>query len=245
MSYRRHIASVIAAIFCVSDLAFAQQPPPPPKPREGKAEFAFVSTTGNASSQTIGASGEIIFRPPQWVVEGRAAFVRNEADQEVSAKSFATRGRVARVLSRGCSCFGQHSYYRDLFAGVEHRNTTEGGLSYLLVETARQTLYADAGIGYLNEQRIANESLSTAVASTGGRYKLKLSETSDITEDLLTSFDLSEKGTWRLYQAIALTAKVAAPLSLKLSNVVRYVGEPVPGFEQTDTVTSAALVLAF
>jgi putative salt-induced outer membrane protein YdiY len=239
------VVSAIAVVFVFSDLAFAQQPPPPPKPREGKAEFAFVSTTGNAASQTIGASGEIILRPPQWVVEGKLAFVRNEADNEVAAKSFAARGRVSRVLSPRLQAYGQHAYLRDLFAGVEHRNATEGGLSFLVLETARQTLFADAGLGYLNEQRVGVDSLSTATASTGARYKLKLSETSDITEDFLTSFDLSDEGTWRLYQAIALTAKVAAPLALKLSNVVRYVGEPVPGFEQTDTITSAALVFSF
>ncbi len=228
-----------------SHLAFAQQPPPPPKPREGKAEFALVTTTGNASSQTIGTSGEVIFRPPQWVVEGKAAFVRNEADDVLRAKSFAARGRLARVLTPRIQAFGQHSYLRDLFSGIEHRNSTEGGLSYLLLETARQTLSADAGLGYLNEQRTAADALSTATAGTGARYKLKLSETSDITDDLLFSFDLSDKGTWRMYQAVALTAKVAAPLSLKLSNVVRFVDEPVPGFEQTDTITSAALVLSF
>ena len=245
MSIRRHAAIAIAVVFAVSEAAFAQQPPPPPKPREGKAEFAFVSTTGNAASQTIGLAGEIILRPPQWVIEGKAAFVRNEAESELAAESFAARGRVSRVLTPRLQVYGQHAYLRDLFAGVEHRNATEGGLSFLLFETARHTLFADAGLGYLNEQRIGVDSLSTATASTGARYKLKLSETSDITEDFLTSFDLSEAGTWRLYQAIALTAKVAAPLSLKISNVVRYVGEPVPGFEQTDTITSAALVLAF
>jgi putative salt-induced outer membrane protein YdiY len=243
-NYARVAAAVFLTTFVISNAAFGQAPPPP-KPREGKAEFALVSTTGNAASQTIGASGEITLRPPQWVVEGKVAFVRNEANDLVNAKSFAARGRVARVLSPRLQVFGQHSYYRDLFAGVEHRNNTEGGLSFLLLETARQTLYADGGFGYLNEQRSVGDALSTATAGKGARYKLKLSETSDITEDLLTSFDLSEAGTWRLYQAVALTARVAAPLSLKISNVVRYVGEPVAGFEQTDTITSAALVLSF
>ena len=88
-------------------------------------------------------------------------------------------------------------------------------------------------------------SLSVPTAGAGTRYKLQLSENSDITDDLLMSFDLSDEGTWRLQHAIALTAKVAAPLSLKVSNVLRYVDEPVAGFEQTDTITSAALVLSF
>ena len=238
-------AAIFFTTFLFPDCAFSQQPPPLPKPREGKAEFALVTTTGNASSQTIGAAGEVIFRPPQWVIEGKAAYVRNESEDVLRAKSFAGRGRVARVLTPRIQLFGQHSYLRDLFSGIEHRNNTEGGLSYLLLETARQMLYADGSLGYLNEQRIAADTLSTATAGTGARYKLKLSETSDITDDLLFSFDLSSEGTWRMYQAVALTAKVATPLSLKISNTVRFVDEPVPGFERTDTITSAALVLSF
>ena len=221
------------------------QDPPPPKAREGKAEFAFVTTGGNASSQSIGAAAQVTFRPPQWVLDAQTAFVRNEAADVVSAKSFAARGRAGRVLTTRLQLFGQHSYLRDLFSGVLHRNLTEGGLSYLLIESDRNTLYADAGLGYLKERRTVGVSLSTPTAGTGARYKLRLSETSDITDDLLMSFDLSDEGTWRLQHAIALTAKVAAPLSLKVSNLIRYVDEPVAGFEQTDTITSAALVLSF
>lgn len=225
-------------------MALAQQPPPP-KAREGKAEFALVTTSGNASTQSIGAAGQIIFRPPQWVFDGQAAFVRNEAEDIVSAKSFAARGRAARVLTPRLQAFGQHAYLRDLFSGVVHRNLTEGGISYLVVQTGRNTLSADAGLGYLKERRTVGISLSTPTAGAGTRYKLQLSETSDVTDDLLVSFDLSDEGTWRLQHAIALTARVAAPLSLKVSNLLRYVDEPVAGFDQTDTITSAALVLSF
>ena len=229
----------------LAGIASAQQPPPPPKPREAKAEFALVTTSGNASTQSIGAAGQVIFRPPQWVIDGQTAFVRNKAQNVVSAKSFVARGRGARVLTPRLQAFGQHSYLRDRFSGVVHRNHTEGGMSYLVVQAGRNTLSADAALGYLKERRTVGVSLSTPTAGTGTRYKLQLSETSDITDDLLMSFDLSDEGTWRLQHAIALTAKVAAPLSLKVSNLLRYVDEPVAGFKQTDTITSAALVLSF
>lgn len=245
-THLRTACLVVQIGFSFAGIAIAQPAPaPPPKAREGKAEFALVSTTGNASAQSIGAAAQVIFRPPKWEIDARTAFVRNEADDVVNAKSFAVRGRVGRVLNARLQAFGQHSYLRDLFSGVEHRNLTEGGLSYLMVQRGRNTLYADAGLGYLNERRTTDTSLSTMTAGTGARYKLQLSETSDITDDLAMSFDLSDAGTWRLQHAIALTAKVAAPLSLKVSNLVRYVDEPVAGFEQTDTITSAALVLSF
>jgi putative salt-induced outer membrane protein YdiY len=244
-----HIRAAVITLqitLAFSAAATAQQPaPPPPKAREGKAEFALVSTSGNASSQTIGLAAQVTFRPSKWVIDAQTAFIRNESEDVVNAKSFALRGRAARVLTPRLQAYGQHAYLRDLFSGVENRNFTDGGLSFLVLGTARHTLYADAGLGYLNEQRTTGDDLSTATASTGARYKLKLSETSDITDEFLSVFDLSDEGTWRLYQALALTAKVAAPLSLKISNVIRYVDEPVFGFEQTDTITSAALVLSF
>ncbi len=222
----------------------AQQPTPPPL-REGKAEFALVATSGNSSTQSIGAGGEVTYRPAAWVINGRAAFVRNEADDAVSAKSLATLGRAARVLSPRLQAFGQHHYLRDLFSGIEHRNGLDAGISFLLVSASRHTLFADAGAGYLREVRSFGSDLSTPTGSTGLRYRLALSPTAELTDDLLASIDFAEEGTWRLAHVAALTAQIATAFSLKLSNQIRFVNVPVPGFEQTDTVTSAALVARF
>jgi putative salt-induced outer membrane protein YdiY len=237
-------------VVCVAASAAGQTPPPPPPAREGKAEFALVTTSGNAASQSLGTAAEITLRPPSWVVAGKVAFVRQEAAGVVSAKSLASLERISRVLTTRLQTFGQHAYLQDLFAGIEHRNMVEGGLSYLLVQAGRNTLFGDAGLGYLNEQRTNRErtvqqELSTPIATAGTRYRLRISETSDLTDDLLASFDIDEDGTWRLSHAIALTARIAGIFSLKVSNQLRFVDEPVPGFEQTDTITSAALVLGF
>ena len=232
-------------IASVAGSAWAQTPPPPPPAREGKAEFALVTTTGNASSQTIGTAAEITLRPPSWVVLGKVGFVRQEAEEVVSAQSLASLARLSRVLNTRLQAYGQHAYLRDLFAGVEQRNIVEGGMSYLLMEAGRHRLFGDAGLGYLNERRTTQQNLSTPLGTAGTRYRLRISETSDLTDDLLTSFDFDENGTWRLNHAIALTARIAGIFSLKVSNQLRFVDEPVPGFERTDSITSAALVLGF
>jgi hypothetical protein len=66
----------------------ADDPPPPLPKREGTAEFACVGTTGNASTQTFGLSGQVIARPDGWTITNRAAFVRNESEDELTAESF-------------------------------------------------------------------------------------------------------------------------------------------------------------
>ena len=244
INFCRRVAPAASLVLLLNGYASAQTPPPPPR-QEAKAEFALVSTSGNADSQTLAAAGEATFRPTNWVLLGKAGFVRNEADDVVSAKSFTSLERVSRVLTPRLQAFGQHAYLRDLFAGVESRNNIDGGLAYQLIHTARNSLFADAGLGYLNEQRVKAEALSTATGTAGTRYKLQISTTSDLTDDLITSFDFSSDGTWRLNHVIALTARIASIFSLKLSNQVRFVDEPVPGFERTDSITAAALVMAF
>jgi len=59
------------------------------------------------------------------------------------------------------------------------------------------------------------------------------------------SVDFYESADWRIGHAAALTTKVHGILSLKLSHTIRYVNFPPPGFDNTDTITSVALVAKF
>ena len=78
-----------------------------------------------------------------------------------------------------------------------------------------------------------------------GLYTLKLSETSELTEDGHFVSSLSDGDDWRYANVITLTAKVTTLFSLKLSNTIRYVNLPVFGFKNTDAVTAVALVAKF
>ena len=220
-------------------------PPPPPPKLEGTAELAFVGTTGNASTNTLSVGGELISRPDRWVLTTRANAVRNKSEGELTAESLLLGFRGERALTSRLSAFGEYAYFRDEFAGVDHRNAVTGGLAVKLLETAVQTLAVDAGLGYLNEQRLAGDDVSSATYGGGGRYQWKISPTATLDEEvrLTGTFALAED--WRLAQRISLTARVTELLSLKVSNTIRYLHFPPPGFKTTDTTTSIALVAKF
>jgi putative salt-induced outer membrane protein YdiY len=220
-------------------------PPPPPPKIEGSGEFAFVNTAGNAESTSIGVRGEVLLRPDTWLLKTRAAFVRLDSEEGLEAQSFTFLLRAERPLSPRLSAFGQFDYLRDLFAGIEHKNVVSGGLSYKAVATERQTLVFDGGFGLSNERRLDAEDVTAAVLLGGVGYKLKLSATTDLTEDIRYEQSLDEGDEWRLDNAVAIVTKINSIFSLKLSNVIRYVNAPVEGFETTDTVTSVALVAKF
>jgi len=235
----------ILAFVVVPRMALAQAPPPPPPEREGSAEFAFVGTTGNSSTQTIGLGGELIFRPAPWESRFKVAYVRNESDDELKAQSLVLNARTQRAIRPRLAAYGQYGYQRDQLAGILNRNTVEGGLAYSLLQQAPHKLIVDAGLGYANEQRRVGDNLSTATFSTGGLYTLAISSTSELTEEGRFVFSLSDSKDWRYANAIGLTAKITTLFSLKVANTIRYLNLPVQGSKTTDSVTAIALVAKF
>ena len=244
--------------FCLLPLAFCllptpalaqaaqpAPPPPPPPKHEGTGEFAYVGVSGNASSHTLGLSFETISRPSTWLFRNRVVFVRNEADDTLRAQSFLYNGRTEKKLNERASLFGEYAYFRDRFAGVEHRNTIAGGVSLAVVATERQRLTTDFGIGYLNEARLNADDVSSAIYSAGSKYVAKISDTAEFSEEFLFlgTFDRAED--WRVVNAASVTTRLTQLLSLKVSNIVRYSHAPAPGFKPTDVTTSIALVLKF
>lgn len=223
--------------------AAAPAPPPPPA-HEGSAEFAAVTTTGNTSTRSLGLSGELIFRPPKWVYSTKGGFVQNTVDDALAARSFFVTFRGSRELTKTISAFGQAAYLKDRFSGIVNRTAVEGGISANW-EKGRQSFSVDGTAGYAHEQRVIPPDLSNGVVGAGAHYKVKISETSDFTEDLRYTQSLATGADYRLNNLMALTAKLNTLFSLKISNVIRFVNSPVPGFKKTDTVTSTALVAKF
>jgi putative salt-induced outer membrane protein len=226
--------------------AQAQSPPPPPPPREGTAEVSFVGTTGNAPTSALGLGGEYISRrPAPWELRGKVGYVRNTSEDVLQAEAFRLLFRGSRTITDRLSAFGQYGYLRDRFAGIESRNTADGGITYAVLRPRPHQLDVDAAIGYANEKRVLGDDISSPQALLGARYKFFLSDTSDITDDVAFTASFSDSSDWRTSNTVALTAKITTILSLKLSNAVRFVNAPAEGFETTDTLTSIALVAKF
>ena len=225
--------------------AQAAAPPPPPPRQEGTAEFAFVGTSGNASTSAFSLSGEHVVRPPKWMIRNKALFIRNSSEGDLTAESFLYMLRGERAINARLSGFGEYAYFRDRFAGVDSRNSVAGGLMIKLVSTAAHALSVDGSLGYLNEQRLAGDDVSSATYGFGSLYKWTISPTATLDEEarFVGTFDIAED--WRFVNAVSVTAKLTQVLSLKVSNLVRYSNFPPVGFKSTDTTTSVALVAKF
>lgn len=224
--------------------ARAQTPaaPPEPPPRlEASAQFTFLSTTGNASSQSLGAGGDVTWRSDPWTYNAKSIFAQNETDGDLSARSFAGLFRASRKINERLSGYAQYDFLRDVFAGVEQRHIVEGGVSYLTVDRARHRLRLDAGLGYLYENA-PDDHFDSATLSTAAAYRFAISQTSEFTYEPRLLLTLADAGAWKYDQVAALTVAMTDILSLKVAHTIRYSAEPPEGFETTDTIAAVSLV---
>jgi putative salt-induced outer membrane protein len=237
------VLTALAAL-AIATPALAQEKPPPPR-QEGTAELAFVGTTGNTSTSTFSVGGDHYFRPMGWVIRNRALAIHSTSNDVTTADSFLYFFRAERAINARLSAFGEYAYFSDDLAGVPHRNTTIGGLSYKIATGPTHTFTVDGGAGYMNEQRLVGLDISSAVYSAGTFYKWAISENAELTDDIRLIGTFETGDDWRAAHVISLTAKLTSLLSLKVSSMLRYVNVPPPGFKTTDTTTSVALVASF
>jgi putative salt-induced outer membrane protein len=224
--------------------AFAQAPaaPPEPLPRlEASAQFTFLDTSGNSSSQSLGAGGDVAWRPDPWSYTAKALFAQAEDDGELSARSFAGLFRASRALNERVSVYGQYDFLRDVFAGVEQRHIVEGGVSYVAVDTAPHRLRVDAGLGYLHEEH-PEDDLDSVTLSLGAAYRLEISPTSEFTYEPRYLLPFAETGDWKFDQDVVLKVALNSFLSLKVSHTLRYSAEPPESFEKTDRILAVSIV---
>lgn len=176
------IALVVTSVLGLAVPVAAQAPaaPAPPPRVEASAQFAFLGATGNASSNTLGAGGEAVWRPDKWVHTAKANFAQIESEQELTARSIAAAFRGSRTTAARLSWYGQYDFLRDVFSGVEQRHVVESGIAYVPVDQPRQRLRLDSALGYLHEQAPGDVTFDTATVSLGAWYRVKLTETQQL-----------------------------------------------------------------
>ena len=214
-------------------------------PWSGTAEVSLIATSGNSDTHTFGLGAEVTYDPGAWRWLGRISYVETDADDQLKARSESALVEMSRPLAERLEAYARGGYLRDLFAGIERRLTTEGGLAYMVIATDPQSLQLLAGFGFTRELRVVGDALSLGTANATGRYRWAVSETSALTEEASFVADLNTGDNWRFTNEVAITAAVGARLSLKVSHKLSHLNRPVPGFRKTDAILAAAMVANF
>jgi putative salt-induced outer membrane protein YdiY len=210
---------------------------------ELRGELSMVATGGNASTRTLGLSADATHRGRRATTTGGIAFVRSESEGVQNARSLLAQGRQGWRLTPRVEGFGRGEYLRDLFAGISHRGTAEGGLSYA-PRGAPHAIRLDASAGMTSETRVV-DGRQFASATGAARYRFTRPPVSEFLVESSLTADLQRSSNWRSSAGASLIVAVNQVMSARVGYALRYLHEPVPGFERTDTRAFAALVLGY
>jgi putative salt-induced outer membrane protein YdiY len=210
----------------------------------GTAELSLLLTAGNVETQSAGVAAEVQFQRGPWRSFARSSYLRTTTQGQLRARGFNAEVRQSRAVMPWLDVFGRVLYQRELSAGMLHRYGGDAGLG-LRVAYRSHSLETTLGAGSTREIRLTGADGTFPVANLGIRYRWAATSTLTFADDLAQSTSLRDVENWRLENVASVVATLRHPFSVKLSFTTRYLRQPVPGFERTDTIMSAALVARF
>ncbi|HSS45725.1 MAG TPA: DUF481 domain-containing protein, partial [Thermoanaerobaculia bacterium] len=220
-------------------------PPGPPPPWSGSAEFSFLSTSGNTSTESIGGALETDYKAAPWGAVFKAAYLRASTNAVLTAEQFDASLKGSRDLTERVSVFVGTGYLKNRFAGLNSLISGEAGAGYKILAGPEHLLGAEAGLGYVRENRLTGGNRSYVSGRAGLSYKWQFSKSAAFTNDLSYLHDFGDLSNWTISEKAAITADLTSVFALKASYGLLYRNEPVPTFRKTDTVTAVAIVAKF
>ncbi|MDY7092966.1 MAG: DUF481 domain-containing protein [Acidobacteriota bacterium] len=246
--------TLIALVLLATLPALAQEPeaaPEPPEPTwELKLGLSYVATSGNSDTSSGGFDLEYTKEWEVWSLEAGANALRAEEDNETTAERYGAFAHGSRQLTERLSLTAGLSLLEDRFTGVDLRTVADLGLKQQWVDNETWTFATTAALTWTREELVddpANPDADTSDDSFGALFKLagswQLSENASATSKLTyyPNFDVSDD--YRFDGEVGVQAALTSAWALKVAYQLRYDNLPVPGFDTTDTTTTASLVL--
>jgi putative salt-induced outer membrane protein YdiY len=238
--------TIAVPVLLAARSAAAQTPaaaPPPPPLWDVQIGASFVGTSGNSDTSSTGADFSAHRRGETWQIESAATLVRTSSDGEATAERYLGMLRAQRRLTPLVGLSTGIRLERDRFAGLDARSILDGGLSWYLVHHPDWTLDGVTSIAWLHESRTTDADVNDPIGVLQLLSRIPFGAAGDTTQRFTYYPDFKISSAYRSEAEITAQAAMTTRLALRISYLLRYSHDPVPGFRKTDTTTTASVVL--
>lgn len=234
--------------------AAAQEPPADAEAAEPNWELklglSYVATSGNSDTSSGGFDLGYTKEWEVWSLEAGANALRAEEEGETTAERYGAFVNGGRALTERLSLTAGLELLEDRFTGVDLRTVASLGLKQQWVDNDTWTFATTAALTWTQEELVddpANPDADTSDDSFGALLKLagswQMSENAAATSKLTYYPNFDDSDDYRFDGEVGVQAALTSAWALKVAYQVRYDNLPVPGFDTTDTTTTASLVL--
>jgi putative salt-induced outer membrane protein len=227
----------------VAGPAFAQAPAAPGDPFVGNVALGYLATSGNTDSTNFNAALDVTWDlDGPWRHKWTALAINARTNDVTTAEAQAAGYKAQRDFGQMSYIFFSGDWRQDPFSGYDRQATEAVGYGNRLIETDRQLLALEAGVGAKQSDLITGEELDEAIVRGGLDYRLRISDTSEFNQKLLI-----EQGEDNRYteSTTALKTRIVGNLAVVLSYVIKNNSDVPIGIEKTDRFTAVSLEYGF
>lgn len=221
------------------------QEAPAPKKWKDAAELSYVQTSGNSKTSSI--AGKNLFNC-DWekaALEVAGGGLGTRDEHTSTAEQFNASEKVNLKLSGRNYAFQKNAWDRNRFAGIRSRFDYSLGLGRDIWDHADNKLSAEAGGGYIFEDRLHSENKSFGSYRGYAKYIRTLSPTANASQDLEYLGNMHQPKGYRTNSETAIVTSISTHFSLKASYVWHYSNSPAEGFKKADTITAMAVIVNY
>lgn len=225
----------------------ATPPPKPPHSVKFTGDLGYVSTAGNSSVQTLNLGNKVTAKFGLITVSQQFSVVHGRSKGKTVSSLYRAALRGDYALQSGFGLYGSINYERNVFAGLASRVATATGVTAQLVADPAHRLTVEGGVS-VNAQRSVDPSTRPNQDFLGGRaataYTHKLGPKASFaqTVELLPNF--REGDDLRINTESTIVAPITKEVGVKISYVIRYDGQPQPGFQPTDRLFTSGIQIS-
>jgi len=147
----------------------ALSPPQPAWVITGGGGAGIVETAGNTQVNNVRLSGDVVAKgaADRYTLSAIATHANDRGVE--TARNWSLTGKYDRFLTARLFANANANFTNDRFRDIDLRSALGAGLGYQIIETARTTLTADAGLAWVKEnfKSIADDSYTAAHESAG------------------------------------------------------------------------------
>ena len=135
----------------------------------GGGGAGIVETAGNTQVNNVRLSGDVVAKgaADRYTLSAIATHANDRGVE--TARNWSITGKYDRFLTARLFANANANFTNDRFRDIDLRSALGAGLGYQIIETARTTLTADAGLAWVKEnfKSIADDSYTAAHESAG------------------------------------------------------------------------------
>jgi len=208
---------------------------------QGQIELGGTLNSGNTREKAVATALAVKREADRWKHAAKLTFDFTQSGGVTTKQRLFAAYQLDYKFSDRAYALGVADYEDDSFSGFSNRINLGAGFGYKVLASERYQWNLEAGPG-LRLDNIAGGGRDTLVVGRmASRFSWEISDSALFSHDASALID----GGALLESTAALTLKINAALSGKLSYNTRYNTRPPAGIRKTDTTTRASIVYNF